>query len=582
MGNWTGMLTNVDATLMQGRVHGLALRHRLMHNWREGRLMLTTIVLFMLLYMVVAFALVNKGMIFVHRLPLIGPVLTERILFLLFFFFFVMLILSNAAITGIGLFRRQETGWMLSLPVPHASVVMWKTVEGMLLSSWGLLLLSAPILAGFGEAFDAGPAFYVVSVPAILCLIAVASNVSTWLLLLVIRFYRPWWLKVAVVVLVVLVGMIVFQMRDARSTRLVSGDVAANANQILRHTQICAHPLLPSSWVAETVIAAGRSLTGKVVFYNLILLSYASAAWVLTSWLAGKLFYPTWNRSLRRAEQKRKRNDDHAGHRSSGWLDWVGDRLGWDRATRALLAKDGYTFIREPMQWGQCALIFGLLLLYTSNLRHLGYNYRDSLWSAVISYLNLTVCCLAMSTLTTRFVFPQFSLEGQRLWILGLAPFSLKKVLNQKLVTNLVASTPLTVLLVAVSSYSLDLPMHRALFFIALIMMLTVGLNVLSLSLGVLLPNFKETNSAKIVSGFGGTLCLVLSFFYIVLGVTMAIYPTYRERTGESRKTPTMEQFYEWEFTAIGMVAALTVVVAGIPYFFALQRTKRLAKLGNL
>jgi ABC-2 type transport system permease protein len=581
-GELTGMLTNAGATYMQGRVHVQALRHRLVHNWFEGRLMLATIVVFMLLYMVVAFMLVNNGMLFVHRLPLIGPVLTERILFLLFFFFFVMLVLSNAAITGIGLFRRQETGWMLSLPIPHSSVVMWKTVEGMLLSSWGLLLLSAPILAGFGQAFDAGVAFYVVSVPAILCLIAVASNVSTWLLLLVIRFYRPWWLRVAVVVLVVLVGMIIFQMRDARSVRLVSGDVAANANQILRHTQICAHPLLPSSWVAETVIAAGKSLTGRVWFYNLILLSYALAAWVVTSWLAGRLFYPTWNRSLRRAEQKRNRPDDQAGSRAPGWLEKVGSRLGWDRATRALLAKDGYTFIREPMQWGQCALIFGLLLLYTSNLRNLGYNYRDSLWSAVISYLNLTVCCLAMSTLTTRFVFPQFSMEGQRLWILGLAPFPLRKVLKQKLIMNLVASTPLTVLLVAVSSYSLDLPLHRALFFVSMMVLLTFGLNALSLSLGVLLPNFKETNSAKIVSGFGGTLCLVLSFFYIVVGVTLAIYPTYQERKTGPRSTPSLEQLYQWEFTAVALVAALTLVVAGVPYFFALQRTKRLAKLGNL
>ena len=41
------------------------------------------------------------------------------------------------------------------------------------------------------------------------------------------------------------------------------------------------------------------------------------------------------------------------------------------------------------------------------------------------------------------------------------------------------------------------------------------------MGLGTLYPNFKEDNPAKIVSGFGGTFCLVLSFLYIVSSVTL-------------------------------------------------------------
>ena len=36
---------------------------------------------------------------------------------------------------------------------------------------------------------------------------------------------------------------------------------------------------------------------------------------------------------------------------------------------------------------------------------------------------------------------------------------------------------------------------------------------------GVIYPNFKEDNPSKIVSGFGGTFCLVMSFLYIVGGI---------------------------------------------------------------
>jgi ABC-2 type transport system permease protein len=43
----------------------------------------------------------------------------------------------------------------------------------------------------------------------------------------------------------------------------------------------------------------------------------------------------------------------------------------------------------------------------------------------------------------------------------------------------------------------------------------------LAVGLGALFPNFKEDNPSKIVSGFGGTFCLVLSFLYIVAAVTL-------------------------------------------------------------
>ncbi len=40
----------------------------------------------------------------------------------------------------------------------------------------------------------------------------------------------------------------------------------------------------------------------------------------------------------------------------------------------------------------------------------------------MISFLNLAVVGLLLSTFTTRFVFPMISLEGRRFWILGLLP----------------------------------------------------------------------------------------------------------------------------------------------------------------
>ena len=66
----------------------------------------------------------------------------------------------------------------------------------------------------------------------------------------------------------------------------------------------------------------------------------------------------------------------------------------------------------------------------------------------------------------------------------------------------------------------------RVLFFAAVITAMTLALNGLAVGLGVLFPNFKDANPGKIVSGFGGTLCLVLSFLYILASVVMLAYGT--------------------------------------------------------
>src|SRR5207245_11616556 len=98
--------------------------------------------------------------------------------------------------------------------------------------------------------------------------------------------------------------------------------------------------------------------------------------------------------------------------------------------TRAVLLKDARTFWRDTTQWGQSVMLFGLLGVYVINLRHFTHQLSNPFWVNLISYLNLGACSLNLATVTTRFVFPQFSLEGRRLWIIGLALMGLKRVVK--------------------------------------------------------------------------------------------------------------------------------------------------------
>jgi ABC-2 type transport system permease protein len=188
---------------------------------------------------------------------------------------------------------------------------------------------------------------------------------------------------------------------------------------------------------------------------------------------------------------------------------------------RALLLKDARTFWRDTTQWGQSVMLFGLLGVYVINLRHFTHQLSNPFWINLISYLNLGACSLNLATVTTRFVYPQFSLEGRRLWIIGMAPMGLARVVKTKYWLASLSSLMVTLSLISLSTYLLKMPWDRIAFFAAVVSVMTFALNGLAVGLGVLYPNFKEINPAKIVSGFGGTLCLVLSFLYILASVLL-------------------------------------------------------------
>jgi ABC-2 type transport system permease protein len=74
----------------------------------------------------------------------------------------------------------------------------------------------------------------------------------------------------------------------------------------------------------------------------------------------------------------------------------------------------------------------------------------------------------------------------------------------------------------------LHLAWTQVAFFAGAIGLMSASLSGLAVGLGALFPNFKEDNPSKIVSGFGGTLCLVVSFIYIALFVALAALPDVR------------------------------------------------------
>jgi len=516
------------------RVNALQAWRRVKAVRKQSRLLSSLIGFFVIGYVTLAFWLFCNGLRFVAKFPGFGPLLVDRLMFLLFAFLFVLLLFSNLVISYTNLFRNQEAAFLLSLPVSPQTIFRWKFLESTLLASWAFLFLIAPLLAAYGLTHHVAWHFYLAT-PALIALFIVLPAVAgSWVAMNVARYLdrRAFQIMAVSLALLALACAGVWWRTETVTDEMLETRVLAVLDRLLMKTRFAQFALLPSYWLSSGVLQWSEGALAAAGFFALVLLSYALFFGSLAFTRTGGLFYEAfsavqsrgsafWQWTWFQAWRNRRRNFTF----SRGAVETVIGCLRCVPAdTRALLVKDIRVFWRDTTQWGQTLVLFGLLGAYILNLRHFSQQLNNPFWVHLVSFLNLGACSLNLATLTTRFVYPQFSLEGKRLWIVGMAPLGMARVVRSKFLLACAASLLVTLGLMWLSCHMLRMPFSRTIYFAVAVTLMTTTLNGLAVGLGVLYPNFKEDNPGKIVSGFGGTFCLVLSFLYIVASVTLLAF----------------------------------------------------------
>jgi len=93
------------------RARLLSIRSELAGVRKKSRLMLAVLGTFCIGYLVAGYYIFHSALVFLHRFPVVGSLLAQRMLYLVFGFFFAMLIFSNAIIGYAGLFKNRETNF---------------------------------------------------------------------------------------------------------------------------------------------------------------------------------------------------------------------------------------------------------------------------------------------------------------------------------------------------------------------------------------------------------------------------------------------------------------------------------------
>ncbi|MBM4039968.1 MAG: hypothetical protein FJ290_15805 [Planctomycetes bacterium] len=491
--------------------------------------------------------------------------LAETLLSLFFLLLGVMLLFSNAIISFGSLFRSEETSLLLTLPVEAESVFTYKLVESVTFSSWAFLVLGFPLMLGYGVSAGA-PWYYAVVVLAYFApFVLLAASVGAVVALAVAAFVPQWAKRVlglsVVAGLVIALSVAVWAHGALWSSAPTVGEWVPRA---LGRMSFARSTFLPSSWMTTGLLRGARGDLGEAAYYWLLLASYAALGLLVCWELGRRLLRVGWSRHQSKA----------GGRTRVARGAWA--RVRWAPALRLLLSKDWRLFVRDPVQWSQCAILFGLMGFYVVNLRTFSYHLSRPLWRNLTALLNLTATSLVLTTVTTRFVFPMLSLEGRRFWFLGLAPVPRHVLLWSKFLFSFVSALVVTLPLVVASDCLLGLPAATVWHHGLAIAFVCFGVSGLSVGLGAVFPNWREQNPSKIVSGFGGTLNLLLCIAFVLAVVGLTALPYAVRAVPPALREATLGQG-GYELLYAQLATALVAAVAGLlPMRLGLRSLERL------
>ncbi|HZZ79363.1 MAG TPA: hypothetical protein VFE62_12645 [Gemmataceae bacterium] len=451
--------------------------------------------------------------------------LEQNLILLLFDIFFmtlgVLLTFSTGIILYSSLFAGAETQFLMSTPTPDDQIFSYKYQGAVAFSSWAFVLLGSPVLLAYGlEVSNGAPWYYYAVLPFFfLGFLLIPGSIGAIACLLIVnllpRHRKHLLVGIAVVAIAALILWAFLWYRDARE---LAFGTRTWFESLLHELEFLGGRLHPPHWMSRGIRAAALDRPVEMLYCLGLLWSYGLFAYLVTVWLARKLYRRGFNRLASGGAIRRR----YGGH----WLDNILTHtlFFFDPQTQTLIIKDFRAFRRDPAQWAQVVIFLGMGIIYFLNMRRFYEQDLGRSFKIGISLLTLTATSFLMCAYTGRFIFPMLSLEGSKFWILGLLPLDRSRLLLGKFVFSSVGCIIVGEFLVVFSNVMLGMPWLIIGVHAVTIALLALGFSGMSVGLGACMPNFRESDPSKIAVGFGGTVNLIASLLLLtVMILTMAM-----------------------------------------------------------
>ena len=449
---------------------------------------------------------------FLENQEVFGPLMVNLLVNMVNLIFFTMLVFSNLIILLSSAYLSPETERLFSFPLRGEKIFLMKFMETQFFSSWGFLILSIPMYLALFQVRNIAPFHIFFLFPPLFFYIFIPTALASLVILLLTFIVPPKQTQKLMIFLVlagIFISVVVYRFLGVRE--LIRTSLFGDFTQLVNFLNLGLNPLLPNSWYSKSIYSLMRADWTSYLFYTWILFINATFFTSFIYFLSSKVFRPGWlktqehnltskNQALSVIFNFRSRN-----------------------ALSTLIMKDLIIFFRDPSQWMHILLFLGLVFAYLFNLGRLPQADNLPYWNEIIVCFNIAAANFILAIITTRFIFPQISLEGQQFWILCTAPIKKTLIIWQKLFSGLFVTFTFAIIISTVSNWILRTTLPVKILSMATLLSLSVGLTVISICIGTVTANFKETNAAKIANGSGGTLNVIVSLIYLAANLFLLI-----------------------------------------------------------
>ena len=520
---------------------------------------------FGLLFWCGIFAISWRVLVYFKGIEDIGDILGYKLLSMMLVVSFALLLFSSILTSLSKLYLSRDLLLVHSLPVSSYKIFITRWIDSTIDSAWMVIVYTLPVLISYGIVYQAGIFYYLNTMIAMLCLAAIASAISTLLVMTAVIFIPATRMKSVFILMGILSFVIIYlAIRFSQPELLVDPEVFDTVMVYITSLQTPSSPFLPSSWVYDSIRSALAGAIGNSLFFTALSLSFAGMMVLFLILLSDAIYFKGFSKTQNAPARLFKSNV-------------IGDRLFnfLPGPIKSFTVKEIKTFLRDQTQWTQIFLIAALVVIYVYNFKVLPLEkspIKTVYLQNLFSFLNMGLALFVLTAVTARFAYPAVSMEREAFWLVKTSPLSIRTFLWIKFFIYYLPLLILTEILITATNILLQVTPFMMTLSTLTVFFAVPGIVSMGIGLGAAFPDFKAENPTQTITSFGGLVFMISCAGFIGLVVLIEAGPVYNLFMAGIRNEIISLSTWIWIIGSFSLALILCLMAIFLPMRYGQRR----------
>ena len=488
----------------------------------------------------------------------IGDILGYKLLSMMLVVSFALLLFSSILTSLSKLYLSRDLLLVHSLPVSSYKIFITRWIDSTLESAWMVIIYTLPVFVSYGLVYQSGPFYYINIMITMLCLAAIASTISTLMVMIAVIFIPASRMKSIFIFMGILFFVVIYlAIRLSKPELLVDPEVFDTVLVDITSLQTPSSPFLPSSWAYDSIRFALSGSIGDSLFFTALSFCFAGMIVFAMILLSDAIYFKGFSKTQNAPARLFKNH--LAGERIFNFL---------PGPIKSLTIKEIKTFLRDQTQWTQLFLSAALVVIYVYNFKVLPLEkspIKTVYLQNLFSFLNMGLALFVLTAVTARFAYPAVSLEREAFWLVKTSPLSIRTFLWIKFFIYYLPLLILTEILIVATNILLQVtPFMMALSGLT-VFLVVPGIVAMGIGLGAAYPDFKAQNPTQTVTSFGGLVFMIACAGYIGLVVIIEAGPVYNLFMASIHNKTISLSIWIWIVGSFALVLVLSLLAIFLP-----------------